>query len=152
MNTEGVTAPFPVAIVASRFNEEITDKLVQGALDRLKERGFTGELVKLVWVPGAIEIPLVAKTLAETHEFEAIIALGAVVRGETSHYDYVCDQVSQGCSRVSLDTNTPVLFGVLTTETWEQAVERVGGRHGHKGKDAVDAAIATVSVLREIRK
>src|SRR5262249_4934638 len=102
-----------------------------------------------VWVPGAIEIPIMVQRLAKTTRYEAIIALGAVIRGETTHYDYVCQQVSYGCQRLALDYNLPVIFGVLTTDTEEQALDRVGGQHGHKGRDAVDTAIEMVKVLRK---
>ena len=104
----------------------------------------------MIQVPGAIEIPLVAKLLAESNRYKAIIALGAVIRGETSHYDYVCDQVSQGCQKVMLDFNIPVIFGVLTTENEEQALARVGGVHGHKGIDAADAALEMIQVVEEL--
>ena len=138
------------AIVVSRFNETVTDKLAEGALNRLLARGVRRDNITLIQVPGAVEIPLVAKLLAESDDYSAIIALGAVIRGETSHYDYVCEQVSQGCQRVMLDFNIPVIFGVLTTENEEQALDRVGGNHGHKGVDAADVALemaATVSQL-----
>jgi len=141
---------FPVAIVVSRFNEEVTGGLLMGAVSRLKELDFATDQVSVVWVPGAVEIPLVAQKLAQTKRYQAIIALGAVIRGETTHYDYVCGQVSDGCLRVSLDEKVPVIFGVLTTENEEQALDRIGGKHGHKGRDAVDAAVETVSALRQI--
>lgn len=141
---------FPVTIVVSRFNEEITSRLLEGASSRLRELGFDEGQIQVVWVPGAVEIPLVLQRLAELKAADALIALGAVVRGETTHYDYVCEQVSQGCQRVSLDFDLPVIFGVLTTENEEQALDRCGGRHGHKGKDAVDAAVEMVAVLRSL--
>lgn len=141
---------FKIALVVSRFNEEITSKLLQGALARLKERGFKDSDITVAHVPGAVEIPIVAQRLAQTGEFEAVVALGAVIRGETTHYDYVCDQVSAGCQQVALHNDTPVIFGVLTTENDAQAEARVGGAHGHKGADAIDAAVETVAVLREI--
>lgn len=140
-----------VAIVVSRFNEEITRRLYDGAVARLKELDFADEHVTAVWVPGAVEIPLTAQRLARTKHYEAIICLGAVIRGETSHYDYVCDQVSQGCQKVALENNIPVIFGVLTTEDETQALERTGGQHGHKGRDAVDTAVEMVSVLGQIK-
>lgn len=142
---------FPVAVVVSRFNEEVTGKLLRGCLERLKELGFDDDLVTVVWVPGAVEIPLTAKVLAEKTNVEAVIALGAVIRGETGHYDYVCEQVSQGCQQVALAHDIPVLFGVLTTETEAQALDRAGGAHGNKGRDAADAAVEMVAVLRRLR-
>lgn len=141
---------FPVAIVVSRFNHEVTGKLLEGALGRLRERNFSEEQITVVWVPGAVEIPLAAQRLAQTGRYNALIALGAVIRGETTHYDYVCDQVSQGCSQVALQNDVPVVFGVLTTENEAQAFDRTGGKHGHKGADAVDAAVEMVLTLREI--
>lgn len=145
-----ISLSFCCALIISRFNEEITNGLAKGALARLREIGIADEKITVVWVPGAIEIPLVAQRLARTQNYEAIIALGAVIRGETSHYDYVCKQVSDGCQRVSLEHNVPVIFGVLTTEDEKQALARVGGEHGHKGRDAVNAAIETISILRQI--
>lgn len=141
---------FPIALVVSRFNEPITSGLLMGAVGRLKELDFGIDQLTVVWVPGAVEIPLMAQKLARTKKYQAIVALGAVIRGETSHYDYVCDQVSQGCQRVSLDENLPVIFGVLTTENEDQARDRIGGHHGNKGRDAIDAAVETVSALRQI--
>ena len=142
--------PFPIALVISRFNEEITDRLYHGALERLQELNVPDDFITALWVPGAIEIPLAAQQLAKTKNFRAIITLGAVIRGETDHYDYVCSQVSHGCSRVSLDTEVPVIFGVLTTDTEEQALARSGGAHSHKGREAIDAAFSMVSVLEQI--
>lgn len=135
------------AIVVSEFNPEITSKLLEGALTRFAEKGIPRAHIKVVKVPGAIEIPLVAQILAQRKIYAAIIALGAVIRGETTHYDYVCQQVSDGCQKVMLDHNLPVIFGVLTTENDEQALARVGGANGHKGKDAADAAMAMHEVL-----
>lgn len=140
------------AIVVSRFNETITAKLKSGAVQRLHELGFTEHQVHVVEVPGAVEIPYAAQVLAKTRRYDAIICLGAVIRGETSHYDYVCDQVSQGCQRVMLDQGLPVIFGVLTTENEAQAEARVGGAHGHKGRDAVDCAIEMINLTRTYQK
>lgn len=140
------------AIVVSEFNEKITSALQEGAMLRLQELNIPSENVLLVKVPGAVEIPLAAQLIARQNQHQAIICLGAVIRGETSHYDYVCEQVSQGCQRVMLDHNIPVIFGVLTTENDEQAMERVGGKHGHKGKEAVDAAMAMVKLVKELTK
>lgn len=141
---------FPTAIIVSKFNEQITSKLKDGALERLKDKGFQESQITLIEVPGAIEIPLIAKSLAKSGGYGAIIALGAVIRGETTHYDYVCQQVSYGCQKVSLEFEIPVIFGVLTTEDEQQALERVGGKHGHKGKDAVDTAIEMQLILQKI--
>jgi len=137
-----------IAIVISRFNEEVTEKLLEGAQQRLRELAVNDELV--VWVPGAVEIPLIAKRLAITKKVDAIIALGAVIRGDTTHYDYVCKQVSDGCQAISLQNDLPVIFGILTTENEQQALDRVGGAHGHKGRDAVDAAFAMLSLLEQL--
>ncbi len=143
--------PFPIAIVVSLFNRDITKALEEGARDALKAAGFSSDLITLVEVPGAVEVPLVAKTLAQQNKYGAILALGAVIRGETTHYDYVCEQVSRGCQEVMLAYELPVIFGVLTTENKAQAWDRLGGAHGHKGHDAVDAALAMVQVLDAIR-
>ncbi len=145
-------AMFRVAIVVSQFNHEITHKLQQGAIERLMECGFKTQDITIIEVPGAVEIPLIAQQLAMKNEYAAIIALGAVIRGETSHYDYVCQVVSSGCQRVALDFNIPVIFGVLTTEDDSQALARVGGLHGHKGRDAADSAVAMVSLLRQLTR
>ncbi len=142
--------PFPIAVVVSRFNEEITSGLLEGAVARLRELEFEDSQVTIVKVPGAVEIPLVAQRLAQLGSFDAIVCLGAVIRGETTHYDYVCEQVSQGCQHAALQNDLPVIFGILTTENEEQARDRIGGKHGHKGRDAVDAAVEMVSVLRQI--
>ncbi len=136
-----------IAIVVSQFNEEITTRLLQGALQRLEELGNQAQ--KVLQVPGAIEIPLIAQKLARQNHYDVLIALGAVIRGETDHYDYVCQQVSYGCQKVALENNIPVIFGVLTTENEQQALERVGGKHGHKGRDAVDSAY-TLHALGQI--
>ena len=141
---------FSIAIVVSRFNFDVTKTLLSGAKDRLKELGFTDNQITVCWVPGAIEIPLAAQRLAQLGNFEALVALGAVIRGETDHYDYVCQQVSYGCQRVALQNDIPVIFGVLTTAKEEQAVERSGGKHGHKGREAIDAAVEMAAILRQI--
>jgi 6,7-dimethyl-8-ribityllumazine synthase len=142
---------FPIAIVVSLFNRKITQALQDGALQALTAAGFSTEEITWVEVPGAVEIPLVAKTLAKQNKFAAIVALGAVIRGETTHYDYVCEQVSRGCQEVMLAFDLPVIFGILTTENEAQAWDRLGGTHGHKGHDAVDAALAMVQTLEAIR-
>lgn len=150
INHEKTNIQFPVALVVSRFNQEVTTKLLEGALSRLEERGFPGEQITVVWVPGAVEIPLVAQRLAQKGVYGAIITLGAVIRGETTHYDYVCKQASDGIALVMMQNDVPVIFGVLTTENEAQALDRVGGRHGHKGRDAVDAAVEMVAILKEV--
>lgn len=151
----GDSAPFDtskmaIALVVSRFNEEITDALMKGALARLKERGVGDDALTVVEVPGAIEIPLAIKKLIQLGRFDAVIALGAVVRGDTTHYDYVCQQVSDGCQRVMLAHDIPVVFGILTTENETQAWDRLGGAHGHKGRDAADCALSMYSILQQI--
>ena len=154
MNTiEAKAAPdvtFPIAIVVSLFNRPVTQALQDGALHALTEAGFSSDDITCVEVPGAVEIPLAAKALAKKNKFGAIIALGAVIRGETTHYDFVCEQVSRGCQEVMLGFDVPVIFGVLTTENEAQAWERLGGTHGHKGHDAVAAARAMHQVLEVI--
>lgn len=142
---------FMVALVVSRFNQEITSALYQGAIERLQELNFHENQIITVWVPGAVEIPITAKRLAMTNKYEAIICLGAVIRGKTAHFDYVCQQVSYGCQKVALKHDLPVVFGVLTTDNEEQALQRIGGSHGHKGRDAVDVAFEMVSVLRQVQ-
>lgn len=147
---DGSNGSFPIAIIVSLFNETITSALKNGAIGRLHELGFNSKDILLVEVPGAIEIPLVANLLAKKNEVQAIITLGAVIRGETSHYDYVCEQVSQGCQKVMLEHNIPIIFGVLTTENEEQALERVGGLHGHKGREAADCAVIMHSIKHQL--
>ncbi|MBE6825934.1 MAG: 6,7-dimethyl-8-ribityllumazine synthase [Oscillospiraceae bacterium] len=138
-----------IAIVASRFNEFITSKLIGGAQDCLVRHGVADDDITLAWVPGAYEIPLVAKKLAKSGNYDAIICVGAVIRGSTSHYDYVCAEVSKGIAAVSLETEIPVLFGVLTTDTIEQAIERAGTKAGNKGYDCAMSALELVHVLKE---
>lgn len=150
IKAQALTAAVKLAIVVSQFNQSITEKLFSGAMERLGELGCTHEDIITIEVPGAVEIPLAAKRLAQKRRLDAIICLGAVIRGETSHYDYVCEQVSQGCQQVMLTHDIPVIFGVLTTENVSQALDRLGGNHGHKGRDAVDAAFQMMSVLKQI--
>lgn len=137
-------------IVVSRFNEFISGKLLSGALDELKRHGVSDTNIDVVWCPGAFEIPLVAKKCAKTGKYSAIIALGAVIKGSTSHYDYVCAEVSKGVASVSLETETPVIFGVLTTDNIEQAIERAGTKSGNKGSDAAKSAIEMANLLAKI--
>ena len=139
-----------IAIVASRFNEFITNKLVGGAEDCLRRHNVDEEDITLAWVPGAFEIPLAAKKLAKSGKYDAIICVGAVIRGATSHYDYVCAEVSKGIASVSLETEIPVLFGVLTTDTIEQAIERAGTKAGNKGYDCAMSALELVQMLRKV--
>lgn len=129
------------AIVVSEFNHSITDKLLEGAKATLIENAILEDSITIIKVPGAIEIPLTVAWLAKSKNYAAIICLGAVIRGETSHYDYVCQQVSQGCQQLMLQHEIPVIFGILTTDNFIQAEERVGGKHGHKGKEAALAAL-----------
>ena len=150
VNVQNIPGTFNVAIVVARFHGDITLKLLEGAEARLQELGFTPERITVIWVPGAIEIPLTAQRLARTGNYEAIICLGAVIFGETKHFDYVCQQVSQGCQRVALSQDIPVIFGVLTTNDMQQALDRVGGKKGHVGRQSADAAFELVSVLRQI--
>ena len=138
------------AIVVSRFNDFITSKLVEGAMDALKRHGADEEQISLIKVPGAFEIPLIAKRLAESGQFDAIICLGAVIRGSTSHFEYVAAEVSKGIATVALESKIPVTFGVLTTENLEQAIERAGSKAGNKGWDAAVAAMEMVNLLKNI--
>lgn len=139
-----------IAIVASRFNEFITNKLVGGAEDCLRRHNVDENDITLAWVPGAFEIPLAAKKLAKSGNYDAVICVGAVIRGATSHYDYVCAEVSKGIASVSLQTEIPVLFGVLTTDTIEQAIERAGTKAGNKGYDCAMSALELVQLLRKV--
>lgn len=137
-------------IVVSRFNEFISSKLLSGALDELKRHGIEENNIDIAWVPGAFEIPLVAKKAAKTGKYNAVIALGAVIKGSTSHYDYVCAEVSKGVASVSLETEIPVIFGVLTTDNIEQAIERAGTKSGNKGSDAAKSAIEMANLIKQI--
>ncbi len=134
------------AIVASRFNEFIVSKLISGAEDGLVRHGVDDDNITLAWVPGAFEIPLIAKKLAKSGKYDAVICLGAVIKGSTSHYDYVCAEVSKGIAAVGLDTEVPVIFGILTTDNIEQAIERAGTKAGNKGYDAAVTAIEMVNL------
>lgn len=139
-----------IVIVASRFNEFIVTKLVGGAEDGLQRHGMAADDIDLVWVPGAFELPLVAKKLAQSKNYDAVICLGAVIRGATSHYDHVCAEVAKGVATVSLATEIPVIFGVLTTDTIEQAIERAGTKQGNKGFDVAVTAIEMVNLFKEL--
>ena len=137
-------------IVVGRFNEFIGSKLLEGAFDALKRHGAKEEDIDVAYVPGAFEIPLIAKKMAKNDKYDAVICLGAVIKGSTSHYDYVCAEVSKGIASVSLDTEKPVLFGVLTTNNIEQAIERAGTKDGNKGYECAVSAIEMANLLREI--
>ena len=137
-----------IGIVVARFNEFITSRLLGGAIDGLVRHGMNEEDVDVAWVPGAFEIPLIAKKMAKSGKYDAVIALGAVIRGSTSHYDYVCSEVSKGIASVSLDSGIPVMFGVVTTENIEQAIERAGPKAGNKGYDCALGAIEMVNLIR----
>jgi 6,7-dimethyl-8-ribityllumazine synthase len=137
-------------IVVARFNEFITSKLLGGALDGLVRHGADESQIDVAWVPGAFEIPMVAKRMAESKKYDAVICLGAVIRGSTSHYDYVCNEVSKGVASVGLNSGVPTIFGVVTTENIEQAIERAGTKAGNKGYDGAMAAIEMANLLRNI--
>ena len=139
-----------VAIVASRFNEFITSKLLSGAEDGLVRHGVAGEDIDAYWVPGAFELPLLGQKLARSGKYDAVICVGAVIRGSTSHYDLVCSETAKGIAQASMQTGVPVLFGVITTENIEQAIERAGSKAGNKGYDSAMAAIEMVNLVRAI--
>lgn len=141
-----------VGVVAARFNEFIVSKLVGGAMDGLVRHDVKEDDIDVAWVPGAFEIPLIASKMAKSGKYDAVICLGAVIRGNTSHYDYVCAEVSKGVATVSLNSDIPVMFGVLTTDNIEQAIERAGTKAGNKGYDCALSAIEMVNLIREIEK
>ena len=143
-----VSKDIKVGIVAARFNEFITSKLLSGALDGLKRHDVQEENIDVAWVPGAFEIPLIASKMAKSKKYDAVICLGAVIRGSTSHYDYVCNEVSKGIAQIALTNDIPVLFVVLTTENIEQAIERAGTKAGNKGIDSAVSAIEMVNLMR----
>jgi 6,7-dimethyl-8-ribityllumazine synthase len=140
------------AVLCARFNDFITDRLLVGALDALKRSGASGEQIELLKVPGSWELPLAAKAVATSQRPDAIIALGAVIRGETPHFDYVAAQAAHGLAAVQLETGIPIAFGVLTTNTLEQAIDRAGGKNGNKGYDAARTAIEMADLVRRLRK
>ncbi len=153
MNTiEGkvVASGIKIGIVAARFNEFITNKLVGGAVDGLVRHNVNEDDIDIAWVPGAFEIPLIASKMASSGKYDAVICVGAVIRGSTSHYDYVCNEVSKGIASVSLSTGIPVMFGVLTTDTIEQAIERAGTKAGNKGYDCALGAIEMINLIKQI--
>ncbi len=145
-----VSGEIKVGIVAARFNEFITSRLLSGAVDGLTRHGVREEDIHTAWVPGAFEIPLIASRMAKSGKYDAVICLGAVIRGATTHYDYVCNEAAKGIAMVSLETGVPVMFGVLTTENIEQAIERAGSKAGNKGYDCAVGAIEMVNLIREI--
>lgn len=145
-----VSENIKIGIVAARFNEFITSKLLSGAIDGLERHNVRNDDIEVAWVPGAFEIPLIASKMAKSGKYDAIICLGAVIRGSTTHYDYVCSEVSKGIANVSLNSDIPVMFGVITTENIEQAIERAGTKAGNKGYDCALSAIEMVNLIREI--
>ncbi|HDB1964500.1 TPA: 6,7-dimethyl-8-ribityllumazine synthase [Staphylococcus aureus] len=153
MNFEGklIGKDLKVAIVVSRFNDFITGRLLEGAKDTLIRHNVNEDNIDVAFVPGAFEIPLVAKKLASSGNYDAVITLGCVIRGATSHYDYVCNEVAKGVSKVNDQTNVPVIFGILTTESIEQAVERAGTKAGNKGAEAAVSAIEMANLLKSIK-
>ena len=155
MNTlEGnlIAKGLKIGIVGARFNEFITSKLISGAMDALVRHDVKEEDVDVAWVPGAFEIPLVAKKMAESGKYDAVICLGAVIRGATSHYDLVCNEAAKGIAHVSLDTGVPVMFGIVTTDTIEQAIERAGTKAGNKGAECAQGAIEMVNLIRTLER
>lgn len=142
---------YKFGIVVGRFNEFITNKLLGGALDALKRHGAEDKNIEVAWVPGAFEIPLVAQSMASLGKYDAILCLGAVIRGATPHFDYVCAEVSKGVAKVSLDTGLPAIFGIITADSIEQAIERAGTKAGNKGWDAAVTGIEMVNLLKELK-
>lgn len=145
-----VSKDIKVGIVAARFNEFIVSRLLGGALDGLKRHDVKDDDIDVAWVPGAFEIPLIASKMAKSGKYDLVICLGAVIRGSTSHYDYVCSEVSKGIATVSLQSDIPVMFGVLTTDNIEQAIERAGTKAGNKGYDCAVSGIEMVNLIRDI--
>lgn len=139
-----------IGVVVARFNEFITGKLLSGAKDALLRHGVTEEDIDIAWVPGSFEIPLVAQKLAQSKKYDAVICLGTVIRGATPHFEYIAAEVSKGIAKISLDTGTPVIFGVITADTLEQAIERAGTKSGNKGFDAAVSAIEMANLLKKI--
>ena len=139
-----------IGIVAGRFNEFITSKLVGGAVDVLKRNDVNDEDIDIAWVPGAFEIPLITKKMAESKKYDAIITLGAVIKGSTPHFDYVCAEVSKGVTQISLQTGLPIMFGVLTTNNIEEAIERAGTKAGNKGSDVAFGALEMIDLIKNI--
>ena len=140
-----------IGIVVARFNEFITSKLLGGAVDTLVRHGISDDNISVAWVPGAFEIPLIAKKMAQTGNYDAVICLGAIIRGSTSHYDLVCNEAAKGVAQVSLEAGIPVMFGVITTENIEQAIERAGSKAGNKGSECAEGAIEMINLCRNIK-
>ncbi|MDM8237656.1 6,7-dimethyl-8-ribityllumazine synthase [Pseudoflavonifractor phocaeensis] len=145
-----VSQDIKVGIVCARFNEFIVSKLLSGCEDGLLRHGVKPDDISVAWVPGAFEIPLITSKMAKSGKYDAVIALGAVIRGSTSHYDYVCNEVSKGIAAVALESDIPVMFGVLTTDTIEQAIERAGTKAGNKGSECAQGAIEMVNLIRAL--
>ena len=139
-----------IGIVVARFNEFITSKLLGGAIDTLKRHDVEEDSIDVAWVPGAFEIPLIAKKMADSGKYDAVICLGAIIRGSTSHYDLVCNEAAKGIAQASMSSGIPVLFGVITTENIEQAIERAGSQAGNKGSECAEGAIEMINLIREI--
>ncbi|KAA8819479.1 6,7-dimethyl-8-ribityllumazine synthase [Bifidobacterium rousetti] len=150
LTESAANAPIRIGIVVARFNEFITSKLLSGAQDGLRRHGVADENIDVAWVPGSFEIPIAAKRMVSTGRYDAVICLGAIIRGSTSHYDLVCNETAKGIAQVSLSSDVPVLFGVITTENIEQAIERAGTKAGNKGFDCALGAIEMINVLRAI--
>ncbi len=142
--------PGRFALVAAKFNQEVVEKLVAGAIQGLRKHGIAEDAIDLAWVPGSFEIPLIAKRLAASGHYAAVICLGAVIRGDTDHYDHICNQAAAGVAQATLATGVPVLFGILTCETEQQALDRAGGKEGNKGFDAALAAIEMVNLIKQL--
>lgn len=147
-----VSEQIRVGIVAARFNEFIVAKLLDGCQDALLRHGVRPDDIAVAWVPGAFEIPLIAAKMAQSGKYDAVIALGAVIRGSTGHYDYVCAEVSKGVAAAAMNSGVPVMFGVLTTDSIEQAIERAGTKAGNKGAECAQGAIEMVNLIRELEK
>lgn len=139
-----------IGIIVARFNSNITNRLLEGAVDTLKRHDVPDDAIDIAYVPGAFEIPLIAQKMSRCGKYDAVICLGAVIRGSTSHYDYVCSEVSKGIANVSLSSDIPVMFGVLTTDNIEQAIERSGNKAGNKGSECAEGAIEMINLIREI--
>ncbi|MBR6719024.1 MAG: 6,7-dimethyl-8-ribityllumazine synthase [Oscillospiraceae bacterium] len=139
-----------IGIVVARFNAFITSKLLGGALDTLKRHGIREDCISTAWVPGAFEIPLIAQKMAQSGKYDAVICLGAIIRGSTTHYDLVCNEAAKGIAQVSLQSGIPVMFGVITTENIEQAIERAGSKAGNKGSECAEGAIEMINLIRAI--
>ena len=145
-----VSDKIKVGIICSRFNEFITSKLLSGAIDSLERHNVASDDIDVAWVPGAFETPLIAKKMAESGKYDAVICLGAVIRGATSHYDLVCNEAAKGIAQASMSTGIPVLFGIITTDNIEQAIERAGSKAGNKGSECAESAIEMVNLIKAI--